>query len=220
MTKEEAKREFKLLRKAKLISKPYWDKAIDCADIACLACTKTNHNVLSNPFFGKVYILQNAQQSNENINGDYFFRYKGTTYKKISNKISNKFITKEQYKEVFPTFDEIFAVDLTQKELDSDYNIVGGAYRRKESEEIFSKNNYTKEELENLEKEGKIEKVITTGRLTPFPPNAEDCPICKMLYEISKSDFIWEGCFFYLRENIIKKWWEIKRYIYALKRRS
>ena len=219
MTKEEAKREFKLLRKAKLISKPYWDRSIEWADVACLACTKTNYNVLSNPFFGKVYVLQNAQQNSENINGDYFFKYKGVTYKKISNKIFNKFVTKEQYKEVFPSFDEIFAIDLTQKELSSDYNIVGGAYRRKENGEIFSKNNYVKETLDALEKENKIEKVITTGRLTSFPSNSKDCPVCKMLYEISKSGFIWEGWFFYLRESMMNLLWSIERYIYTLKRK-
>lgn len=225
-----AKKEYKLLRKAKLVGKPHWDKFFNTPDICCYSCnppTEKVYEALSNPSYGRVYKVH--QQSNydfflkENGNSNFFFKYKNNVYQKLKNQNLLTFYTKEAYdayiKDLgyedgrFQTFQELFNINLTQEEINSNGNVVGGAYRLEKTylkeindllwnECIKAKDFGTEKDWKDLEKKGIAKKVVTNGNHLSYPTGSEFCPVCKMMHQIAHSGYHWEGLLLRLKETL------------------
>lgn len=225
-----AKKEYKLLRKAKLVGKPHWDKFFNTPDICCYSCnppTEKVYEALSNPSYGRVYKVH--QQSNydfflkENGNSNFFFKYKNNVYQKLKNQNLLTFYTKEDYdayiKDLgyedgrFQTFQELFNINLTQEEINSNGNVVGGAYRLEKTylketndllwnECIKAKDFGTEKDWKDLEKKGIAKKVVTNGNHSSYPTGSEFCPVCKMMHQIAHSGYHWEGLLLRLKETL------------------
>lgn len=225
-----AKKEYKLLRKAKLVGKPHWNKFFNTPDICCYSCnppTEKVYEALSNPSYGRVYKVH--QQSNydfflkENGNSNFFFKYKNNVYQKLKNQNLLTFYTKEAYdayiKDLgyedgrFQTFQELFNINLTQEEINSNGNVVGGAYRLEKTylkeindllwnECIKAKDFGTEKDWKDLEKKGIAKKVVTNGNHLSYPTGSEFCPVCKMMHQIAHSGYHWEGLLLRLKETL------------------
>lgn len=225
-----AKKEYKLLRKARLVGKPHWDKFLNTPDICCHSCnppTEKIYEALSNPSYGRVYKVH--QQSNydfflkENGNSNFFFKYKNNVYQKLKNQSLLTFYTKEDYdayiKDLgyedsrFQTFQELFNINLTQEEINSNGNVVGGAYRLEKTylketndllwnECIKAKDFGTEKDWKNLEKKGIAKKVVTNGIHSSYPTGSEFCPVCKMMHQIAQSGYRWEDLHLRLKETL------------------
>lgn len=240
MHPKEAKKEFKILRKAKLVGKPHWDSYFNTPDICCHSCNppmKRIYEALSNPSYGRVYRLKDRGYmpifgNNANGNSNFYFRYKGNFYQKLENQDLLTFYTKDQYdayieklgyeKGHFKTFEELFDIELTQEEINSNGNVIGGAYRLEKTylketgdllwnECIKAKDFGTEKDWKDLEEKGIAKKVVTDGTHSSYPTGTEFCPVCKMMHKIAKSGYHWEGLFLRLKETL---YWT---FIYKLK---
>lgn len=240
MHPKEAKKEFKILRKAKLVGKPHWDSYFNTPDICCHSCNppmKRIYEALSNPSYGRVYRLKDRRYmpifgNNANGNSNFYFRYKGNFYQKLENQDLLTFYTKDQYdayierlgyeKGHFKTFEELFDIELTQEEINSNGNVIGGAYRLEKTylketgdllwnECIKAKDFGTEKDWKDLEEKGIAKKVVTDGTHSSYPTGTEFCPVCKMMHKIAKSGYHWEGLFLRLKETL---YWT---FIYKLK---
>lgn len=229
MHPKEAKKEFKILRKAGLVGKPHWDSWFENGDICCHACNPPMERIyeaLSNPSYGRVYRLRDKGYmpifgNKANGNSNFYFRYKGNIYQKLKNQDLLTFFTKDEYDAYirklgyeeghFRTFGDLFNVELTQEEINSNGNVIGGAYRLEKTylketgdllwnECIKAKNFGTKEDWEELEAKGIAKKVVTDGTHSSCPTGSEFCPVCKMMHKIAHSGYNWEGPILTIRE--------------------
>lgn len=234
-----AKKEFKILRKAKLVGKPHWDRHFDTPDICCHACNEPGKKVyeaLSNPSYGRVYRVQHQSNYNffpkENGNSNFFFKYKNNVYQKLENQELLTFYSKKDYDAYikklgyeeghFKTFEELFNIELTQEEINSNGNVIGGAYRLEKTylketgdllwnECIKAKDFGTEKDWKELERLGVATKVVTNAVHSSYPTGSEFCPVCKMMHRIAHSGYHWEGLPLRLKEVL---YWT---FVYKLK---
>ena len=101
-----------------------------------------------------------------------------------------------EYNVAYPPFDKFWdEATLTQKEIDSNGNIRGGAYRLFEThlndttyklwdEGIFAKGQRVEEKDWNeLIRLGAAEKVVTFGWHSSHPKDSVECPVCRAMYD-------------------------------------
>lgn len=235
-----AKKEFKTLRKAKLVGKPHWDSQSSTPDICCYSCNpplEEIYEALSNPSYGRVYRLKDKGYmsifgNKANGNSNFYFRYKGNVYQKLKNQNLLTFYTKDQYDTYtkklgyeegrFETFEKLFNINLTQEEINSNGNVIGGAYRIEKTylketgkllwnECIKAKDFGTEKDWKELEKLGIATKVVTNAVHSSYPTGSEFCPVCKMMHRIAHSGYHWEGLSLHFKETL---YWA---FIYKLK---
>lgn len=235
-----AKKEFKTLRKAKLVGKPHWDKQSSTPDICCYSCNpplEEIYEALSNPSYGRVYRLKDKSYmsifgNKANGNSNFYFRYKGNVYQKLKNQNLLTFYTEDQYdayikklgyeEDHFETFEKLFNINLTQEEINSNGNVIGGAYRLEKTylketgmllwnECIKAKDFGTEKDWKELERLGVATKVVTNAVHSSYPTGSEFCPVCKMMHQIAHSGYHWEGVSLRLKENL---YWA---FVYKLK---
>jgi len=226
-----AKKEFRILRKAKLVGKPHWDSWFEGADICCHSCNPPMERIyeaLSNPSYGRVYRLKDKGYmpifgNKANGNSNFYFRYKGNVYQKLKNQDLLTFYTKDQYDAYikklgyeeghFETFERLFNIKLTQEEINSNGNVIGGAYRLEKTylketgdllwnECIKAKDFGTEKDWKELEEKGIAKKVVTDGTHSSYPTGTEFCPVCKMMHKIAHSGYHWEGLYLRLKETL------------------
>lgn len=219
-----AKKEYRYLHKHKLIGNNHWDNFDNWWNIVCNACHIKGelYQNLSCPSVGYVFKNINSIKSEKtSFVSDSFFVYKGITYIKIPDKECHKltFWTKEDFEKLKPLykptektftdpetldkalknwekdwdFDLLWERDLTQKDIDDNGNVYGGAWKTCNGEI------HPKDWGKHLDLD---EKVVTKGWHTTIPEGSIPCPVCTMLYDISRANpKCYLPMFHSLREN-------------------
>ena len=103
-----------------------------------------------------------------------------------------------RYKIRFPSFNELWSVELTQDEIDKNGNSFGGAYRLKGTNKVFAKDNKTFTEPA-------VEKVVADMVHSTKPKSNDviECPVCRDLNKIlCHSGFYGINIFQSFRENL------------------
>ena len=209
MTKDEAKATWKHIKKNNWVSKFYWDSWMheyDCYCNFCKAISATEprrswKSWVSNPDIGYVW------PDEIHCKSDYV--YKGKAYVPCPAELYDRlcFFNKEQYEEEikdkagrFKTFDELWNEELTAKEIKSNGNVYGGAWRN-----LLSKNIIAKDDIDDAD-DPNLEKVVTLGWHRTEIEHAVRCPVCDDLYEIiCRSDYNPVPFFKRLKEKIVWK---------------
>ena len=193
ITKEEAKDLWNNIKKNGLVSKFSWDSWMGYYDCYCKACAvdkvKNGEIVdnwrswVGNPDVGFVREVAFKCSKDDNV-----FKYKNKLYEpcNVDEYDTLLFLNKDEYNATIKKggwtdmkpFDKLWDIELTQEEIDSNGNVVGGGWRNLETKEVIDK------ETDRLLDTSKYEKVVTLGWHRTNPSNAIHCPVCEDLYNI------------------------------------
>ena len=214
-TKSQAKKIWKIIKKNNLVSKFSWDSWLGFYDCYCKACEvdgiKSGEHVynwrswVGNPDVGYVRpVVENK--------GARIFTYKGKLYEPCRADEYNRltFFNKSDYKDAVrnlsehKSFEKIWSIDLTDKEITDNGNSIGGAWKTPDGRFLGNKT------TEKIPKGS--EKVVTLGWHNTNPVNAVRCPVCDDIANvINHSVYDPVPWVYRLRERLASKLWGLTK---------
>lgn len=203
---EEAKKQFKYIKRHHLVSKFYWDPQMNMYDCYCKACAVDGVRVggntfkftswVGNPDIGYVRPVGFKCDKNDGVFKYASFGGKGILYEPVAGEEYERlqFYSEKEYEEIAKkcglteTFDELWAIKLHSIDIYNNGNIKGGAWRHIQFGDVVTNademNNACLETVNKKEAEPVFEKVVTLGWHRTNPKNAVRCPVCDDLYTI------------------------------------
>lgn len=217
-----AKKEYKALRKAHLISSPYMDPWSEGLDINCEACHVKDepYEALSNPSDGRVLLLSEQDDPRfKNIefkNYKNAFVYHGILYRKIKahDWFHTTYWNKKEYENEAKWYhdrglihdkngmvnqDHLKAWEKDWPKFEDFGKIHGFSYRSPEGK-VFS------EQIQPY-----WEPVVTKGWVTTPYDDSVICPVCKRLYDVVAAYPEWSNWFVEKLATIEFKFWQWRR---------
>ena len=217
-TKKQAKEAWKNIKKNKYVSKFYWDSWMGYYDCYCKACAVDGINCgqhkynwrswVGNPDIGYVRPVAFKCDINDGI-----FKYKGSLYEPCSADEYDRltFFTNEEYKKekervsLENSFNKIWKVELTDEEIASNGNVMGGAWKTPDGKIIGNTNT-------NVPEGSK--KLVTLGWHRTDPKNAIRCPVCDDLFNIiCHSVYDPKPLIYQIREHLAARFWRLRRFL-------
>ena len=205
-TIEDAKRQFKYIKKNNLVSKFHWDHFTNTYDCYCRACEVYGLHVSKDYYWQRSWVgnpdigfVRPLKYNYKPAKDEKIFKYKtfdtpqllykpveATEYEKL------QFYNKEDFDEIIEvygideSFEDLWKIKTNKEDIFENANIRGGAWRDLKNGDIISNEDDVNNEcLEKVnEKEATFEKVVTLGWHRTDPKNAVRCPVCEDLYEI------------------------------------
>lgn len=200
MQNKSYKKQWKYIKSSGLVSKFYWDSKMGYYDCYCKACSvkgvKVGNNIFNwkswvgNPDIGFVRKVFYKTKDNTfyyrpfGVNYEDFYEpCKADEYERLVWLSKKEFNKEADRLNIDQKFEEIWEKRLRDSEVNSNGNIIGGAWRNPETGKIKG-NNILLSDIDKLITEGYTEKVVTLGWHRTEPKNAIRCPVCEDLYTI------------------------------------
>ena len=217
-TKKQAKEAWKNIKRNKYVSKFRWDSWMGYYDCYCKACAVDGVNCgqhtynwrswVGNPDIGYVRPVAFKCDINDGI-----FKYKGSLYEPCSADEYDRltFFTNEEYKKekervsLENSFNKIWKIELTDEEIASNGNVMGGAWKTPDGKIIGNTNT-------NVPEGSK--KLVTLGWHRTDPKNAIRCPVCDDLFNIiCHSVYDPKPLIYQIREHMAARFWRFRRFL-------
>lgn len=222
-TKKQAKDTWKNIKRNKYVSKFYWDSWIGHYDCYCKACAVDGINCgqhkynwrswVGNPDIGYVRPVAFKCSIDDSI-----FKYKKVLYEpcKADEYDRLTFFTADEYKKekerlsLENSFAKIWKIKLTDEEIASNGNVMGGAWKTPNGRILGNKTT-------EVVPEGS-EKLVTLGWHRTDPENAIRCPVCDDLFNIiCHSVYDPKPLIYQIKERMAARFWRLRRFLEEIK---